>query len=255
MQQNIYIALVDDWELRGTGAGNVTQTQVIPMQKLLELYEKYDIKCSFNVEIMQQLTMIKYQKKYLELSEQVQAWDNAVLDAYRRGNDIQLHIHPQWFEAGYENGDWELSENWDITKYPEDEVRKMFTEGISYLKKLLKNESRPLKLVAFRSGAWALAPSDFMLDLIAEHGIVFDMSMVSGVKYDTNHILLDYTELEEGFLPYYPNMRDARKLSDKNEPVICVPTFSFMCYGWRRLTSYIKKILAYPPPACKECRT
>lgn len=71
-----------------------------------------------------------------------------------------------------------------------------------------------------------------MLDLLVELGIVFDMSIVGGVKYDTRNIKLDYTDCEEDFLPYYPVMTDARKVSDKAESIICVPTNCF--YASRR---------------------
>jgi hypothetical protein len=55
---------------------------------------------------------------------------------------------------------------------------------------------------------------------------------VAGVKYNTRNIQLDYTECEEDFLPYYPVMTDARRVSDKAEPIICLPTNCF--YASRR---------------------
>jgi hypothetical protein len=71
-----------------------------------------------------------------------------------------------------------------------------------------------------------------MLELLVKLGIVFDMSIVGGVRYDTRNIQLDYTKCEEDFLPYYPVMTDARKVSDKVEPIVCVPTNCF--YASRR---------------------
>ena len=58
------------------------------------------------------------------------------------------------------------------------------------------------------------------------------MSIVGGVRYETKNINLDYTNCEEDFLPYYPVMTDARKVSDRVEPIICIPTNHF--YGSRR---------------------
>jgi hypothetical protein len=58
-------------------------------------------------------------------------------------------------------------------------------------------------------------------------GIVFDMSIVGGVRYDTRNVTLDYTNCEEDFLPYYPVMTDARRVSDKPGKIICVPTNHF----------------------------
>jgi hypothetical protein len=108
----------------------------------------------------------------------------------------------------------------------------MLQRGKEYLENLLKDIEPNYRCVSFRSGAWCIAPSPHMLDLLVELGIVFDMSIVGGVKYDTRNIKLDHTGCEEDFLPYYPAMTDARKVSDKVEPIICVPTNCF--YASRR---------------------
>ena len=71
-----------------------------------------------------------------------------------------------------------------------------------------------------------------MLDLLVKLGIVLDMSIVGGLHYDTRNIKLDYRKCDETFLPYYPVMTDARRVSIKMEPIVCVPTNSF--YGSRR---------------------
>ena len=63
--------------------------------------------------------------------------------------------------------------------------------------------------------------------LLVKLGIRFDMSIVGGLHYETKNITLDYTNCDEDFLPYYPRMTDARKVSDKVEPIICVPTNHF----------------------------
>jgi hypothetical protein len=80
-----------------------------------------------------------------------------------------------------------------------------------------------------------------MLELLVELGIVFDMSIVAGVKYDTRNIKLDYTGCEEEFLPYYPVMTDARKVSDKVEPIVCVPTNCFYASRRQVLQHHLEK--------------
>ena len=55
MRIKIYVALVDDWELRETGAGKVEELQVKPMRALMDVYEKNKICGTFNVEVMQQI--------------------------------------------------------------------------------------------------------------------------------------------------------------------------------------------------------
>jgi hypothetical protein len=154
-------------------------------------------------------------------------WETAVIDAYRRGYDIQLHIHPQWNDAVYENGQWRLNNCWDITKYPEQVVREMFIKCGKYLLDLLKKESPAANIVSFRAGSWGVAPSDFMLNVLADNRISIDVSMVGCIDILTSHFQLDYTSMEEKFLPYYPNKKDARFMSECEEPVVCVPNFCF----------------------------
>jgi len=116
--------------------------------------------------------------------------------------------------------------------YSRAEALQMLQRGKAYLENLLKDIDPNYRCVSFRSGAWCIAPSPHMLELLVQLGIVFDMSIVAGVKYDTRNIKLDYTACEEEFLPYYPVMTDARRVSDKEEPIICVPTNCF--YASRR---------------------
>jgi hypothetical protein len=73
---------------------------------------------------------------------------------------------------------------------------------------------------------------------------VFDISIIGKLKYDTRRIKLDYSNCEEDFVPFYPVMTDARRVSDKVERIICVPTNHF--YGSRHLTlkHHLSKVAA-----------
>jgi hypothetical protein len=228
----IHLALVDDWELSGNGSGDIRQLQFEPLHRLVEIYNRLGIHGSFNAEVMQQITFRQHQDEHRELKVLTDEWDDTVRETFRQGHDIQLHIHPQWQNAKYENGKWNLTADWSILNYPRQASLQMLQRGKEYLENLLTDIDPRYRCVSFRSGAWCIAPSPHMLDLLVELGIVFDMSIVAGVKYDTRNIKLDYTECEEGFLPYYPVMTDARRVSDKVEPIICVPTNCF--YASRR---------------------
>ncbi|HEX7772528.1 MAG TPA: hypothetical protein VF435_08895, partial [Pyrinomonadaceae bacterium] len=165
-----------------------------------------------------------------------------VRETFRQGHDIQLHVHPQWHNADYQDGRWKLTSDWSILNYSRADALQMLRRGKEYLEKLLKDVDQNYRCVSFRSGAWCIAPSPHMLDLLVELGIVFDMSIVAGVKYDTRNIKLDYTGCEEEFLPYYPVMTDARKVSDKVEPIVCVPTNCFYASRRQVLQHHLEKV-------------
>lgn len=232
MKQTIYLAFVDDWELSGNGSGSARELQFRPMRELVKIYNAHGVRGSFNAEVMQQLTFRALERDYPELKTLADEWDASVQEAYAQGHDIQLHIHPQWRNAQYEDGQWRLTSDWSILNYEEDVAFQMMSAGKSYLENLLRPIDPAYRCVSFRSGSWCIAPSPHILSLLVKLGIVFDMSIVGGVRYETKNINLDYTACDEDFLPFYPVMTDARLVSDKPEPIICVPTNHF--YGSRR---------------------
>jgi len=250
LNTTIHLALTDDWELRGNGSGDMAQIQFSPMKKLLSLYDRYKVRATFNAEVMQQLTFRKLQDAFTELRPLADAWDDHVREAFKRGQDIQLHIHPQWSKAQYENGKWTLSGEWSLTKYDPDTAYSMLTEGKQYLENLLRPLNPDYKCVSFRGGSLSIAPSEFLLDLLAKVGITLDTSIVGGLHFNTRNVQIDYTNCEESFLPFYPRMKDARKVSEKPEPITCVPIFHFylsrhqalrqtLSKGWQKVNSKI----------------
>jgi hypothetical protein len=232
MKPTIYLAFVDDWELSGNGAGDIEELQFRPMRELVKIYNAHGVRGSFNAEMMQQLTFRRFQDEHAELKDLADAWDEHVRDAFGQGHDIQLHIHPQWSEASYEGDAWRLAGDWSILNYEAGDAQGMLAAGKEYLENLLRTIDAGYRCISFRAGAWCIAPSPHILGLLAGLGIVFDMSIVGGLYYDTKNIKLDYKNCEEDFLPFYPRMEDARRVSSKPEKIICVPTNHF--YGSRR---------------------
>ena len=224
----LYIALADDWEVRGNGSGNPRVLQFDPMRRLMEILESNAIRGSFNVELMQQLTYRKFQDDYPELREIADEWDAIVLEAFSRGHDIQPHLHTQWSEPEYCGQlRWKLSGSWSMLDYSEKEMRSMIGPAIEYLQNLLRRVDPEYRCAAYRAGAWCAAPSDSLFPILAEFGIELDQSILAGFRLETRHIKLDFTDYDEDFLAYYPRMTDARRISQSPEPIVCLPSHSF----------------------------
>jgi hypothetical protein len=238
----IQIALTDDWELRGNGSGDIEQIQFRAMRELVNLYDSHGIKSTFNAEVMQQLTFRKLQDCYPQLKPLADAWDEHIRMAFSRGHDIQLHIHPQWSKVEFENNRWMLSGDWSLLNYEPQASYAMLSAGKSYLERLLTPLAPNYRCVSFRSGSSAIAPSAFLLHQLAQLGLVFDMSIIQGLRVNTRNLQLDYSGCEEGFLPFYPHIEDARKMSNKAEPIVCVPIFSFSLSRRRCFASVLAKV-------------
>jgi hypothetical protein len=228
MKPLIHLAFVDDWEVRGNGSGDPRVLQFAPMRRLTEAYQKFGIRGSFNAEVMQQLTYRRLQGRFPELKALADEWEQVVTDSFRQGHDIQLHLHPQWMDADYDGrGNWNLRGDWSIINHSRREIRTLLLSGKEFLETLLRRVDPSYSCISFRAGSWCAAPSESLLPVLAELGFVFDTSIVAGIYYDTPQIKLDYTRCEEPFLPYYPEMNDARRVSRSLQSVICIPTNSF----------------------------
>lgn len=222
-----HICLVDDWELRGDGSGNPRTIQFEQMRKLSNLYDNHGLKGTFNVEVMQQLYHKKLGEQHPELKQIAREWEDVVLETYLKGHDMQLHIHPQWDGATYKGGTWILQENWSITALKKERKRELIQSCKNYLEYLIRTVDPGYQCISYRSGTWAIAPCPDMMSLLAENNIVFDMSLVNGIRCNLDMVEFDYRHIEEPFFPYYPNMTDARRLSSEKQPIVCCPTNSF----------------------------
>jgi hypothetical protein len=232
----VQLVLTDDWELRGDGSGNMRRLQFDTIRRLSELYERHGVRGSFNAEVLQQLAHRRLGERHPELAELAQEWEAVITEIFRRGHDVQLHLHPQWLEARYADGRWQLSDRWSLVDYDPAQVGSMLRDAKVYLEGLLSELDPGYRCVSFRSGSWCIAPSPHVLPALIDTGIVFDMSIVAGVFYRTRHINLDYRNVDEGFLPFYPDLADARRLADRPQPIVCVPTHTFVASGLPLLT-------------------
>jgi hypothetical protein len=232
MTPTIHLALTHDWELRGDGSGDIEQIQFAPLRRLLAIYAKFGARTTFLPDLMQQIRFRQLESKHPELKALADNWDEHIREAFRAGHDIQLHLHPQWLRADYKNGRWRPNGDWSILKYDREVARAMLADGQQYLEGLLQPIDPSYRCIAFRAGALAAAPSDHLFKSLSELGIELDVSIAGGVFADSETLQIDYRNCEETFLPFYPLMEDARSVSTKREPIVCVPLNHF--YGSRR---------------------
>lgn len=232
MKPTIHLALTHDWELRGDGSGDIEQIQFAPLRQLLDIYAKAGARTTILPDVMQQLAFRRCQNKQPDLKPLADSWDEHACNAFRQGHDIQLHLHPQWKDAEYANGRWQLGGDWSILNYDRDAAYAMIAEGKKYLESLLQPIDADYQCIAFRAGALAAAPSTHLFKSLAQLGMQLDVSIAGGVFVNDQNLQLDFRNCEETFLPFYPMMEDARIVSDQREDIVCVPLNHF--YGSRR---------------------
>lgn len=240
------LCLTLDYELFGSGKGNVFQHMIEPTNKLLEICKKYDIRLSIFFEVVEYWKIKEYYEKGIAMGydeNPVKAIEEQIKRAYNEGHDVQMHLHPQWIDAKYENGTWKL--NMDYWRIPE--VPKMANADISMgrdelickgkqtIEDLLQPINSEYQCNVFRAGGYNTDPSDQLIKSLRKHGFVADASVYSGGKMMNELSRYDYSSVTNE-IPYW-SCKDSFLDQDKYnlEGMIELPLFA---QSMRRIFKY-----------------
>lgn len=220
--KKIFLIVEDDWELMGNGLGDVSYHQYLPAYHFLKIANRAGIKISFMIETAQAM---KYEEKCnqsKQIFNQLNLWKESIKMIDSMGGDLQLHLHPQWLDAKFENDRFLLSDKWSIGQYNESEQQKLVQHGIRILQSIV---SKDLQIKGFKAGSWGLQPSASILKVLDKEGINIVMGVRKGLKIPG--IGLDYTNLDEvGTMPYYANYNNITKVGNGNIVVLPLAPYS-----------------------------
>ena len=154
-----------------------------------------------------------------------------VRDFHERGYELGLHLHPQWFNAQYQNGTWLLDySEYNICNQPRHRIIELVTRSVEYLRKLLgKADYSPL---SFRAGNWLYQPSQTITEVLVENGIKVDSSVFKGGLQ--RQLKLDYRRaLKNGYV--WTFAKDV-EIPDAKGSLIELPIHTKMVPLWKLLT-------------------
>ena len=136
-----------DYELFGDGSGTVIREQVNPTSSLINIFDQYNAKLTIFFEFGQYKAM-----KLAGMINDCQLIENQLIDAIKRGHDVQLHYHPTWYNAKYINGLFSLNESlFDISFMEPNIIRSEISWGKEFLETLIKPYNKDYKCIAFRA--------------------------------------------------------------------------------------------------------
>jgi hypothetical protein len=232
---NIGLIFTLDYEIHGNGNGDFKNWAHFPTSHMLDLFDIYGAKLTIMAEMGHYWAMKKYRDLF---SEEIYLFESQLSNVIERGHDVQLHIHPQWIDAKYEEGKWHL----DFSRKTIERLCRNYDEAYYFLKKGKEELQRILtpikpdyKCVCFRAGYLQMQPSENIIRALEETGFISDSSVQKGtVAYD-NLRVLDYSF---AFSNYHPWKISAQEICNNDD--------TGKIYEFPILTerSLIKKILA-----------
>lgn len=135
-----------DYELFGDGSGNVKREQLVPTNQLLDIFDEYDTKLTIFFEYGQYIGYEKFASASNAFTNDNKLIRSQLIDAIKRGHDVQFHYHPTWYNATYKNEQIILDTSlFDISDLDESKIEEIFSSGKRFLENLLK----PMNAILF----------------------------------------------------------------------------------------------------------
>ena len=215
-----------DYEIYGNGQGSLAELVFEPARKLKRVFDQAGAKFVLYVEAAE-LEKIAAARTDLAIDD-VQ---RQVRDFHEQGFEVALHLHPQWYNATYENGGWLLDYGeYNLCELSKTRITELVDRSIAYLRKILGN---PLFTpLAFRAGNWLFQPTATAAEVLFERGIKLDSSVFKGGLQHATH--LDYrSAVSNGYS--WKFQRDVNT-PDSWGTLLEIPIYTRMVPLWRMLT-------------------
>lgn len=216
-----------DYEIYGNGEGSLRELVYEPTERLRIIFRKLNAQFVAFVEVAE-LEMIEAENTDADIA----LVKNQIQALHQEGNELGLHLHPQWYNARYENGKWLLDYNeYNLCKLSRERIIQIVDRSISYFKNILVSST--FVPFSFRAGNWLFQPTKNAADVLSNKGIRIDSSVFKG-GLQRNHGL-DYRPSQKN--GYFWGFHEDVNIRDPNGPLIELPIYSVMVPSWRMVTS------------------
>jgi hypothetical protein len=216
-----------DYEIYGNGEGSLRDLVHDPAARLIALFEQWNARFVAFVEVaeLEKIEALATDAAIVDVRRQV-------LEMHERGFEIALHLHPQWFNARYQDGRWELDySEYNLCTLPRPRVVQIVDNSLAYLRTMLGEKT--FSPLSFRAGNWLFQPTATAAQVLSERGIKIDSSVFKGGVQHAHR--LDYRRASRN--GYYWKFRDDVNTDDPGGALLEIPIYTRRVPFWRMLTA------------------
>ena len=215
-----------DYEIYGNGQGSLKELVLDPMSKLMEIFQSHNKRLVVFAEVAE----IEIIEQY-KTDPGIDTVKEQLKELYRQGFEIGLHIHPQWYNAKYIDGNWDLEySEYNLCTLPKDRIIQIIDQSIEYIQKILGDPG--FIPISFRAGNWLLNPAQNVVHVLSQRGIKVDSSIFKGGLRHKHK--LDYRRsLKNGF---FWRFTDDANVPNANGLLLEIPIYTEMVPFSRILT-------------------
>jgi hypothetical protein len=216
-----------DYEIYGNGEGSLRELVYEPAERLAVIFRKHQTRFVVFAEVAE-LEMIEK----MGTDSDIDLVKNQIRNLYKEGFELGLHIHPGWYNAHYQKGNWQIDySEYNLCVLPKKRIAQIIDRSISYLRGILSVAD--FTPISYRAGHLLFQPTLTVASVLAERGIEVDSSVYKGGLWHRHK--LDYRRaLSNG---YYWWFTDDTNVPDPLGTLLELPIYTRMVPTWRMLTS------------------
>ena len=177
-----HLILTLDYELYGDGSGNVFEHIIKPTERILTIAEAYNARLTIFFEVIEYWRLKEqwYNGNHMGYAENpITAIEEQLRDAYARGHDIQLHLHPHWVNAYWHDNHWIVDNScWRLSVLPQVEIAELLKKGKQTIENILGADEFHCNV--FRAGGYNIQPSENVVKAMQSSGFIADTSIYPG---------------------------------------------------------------------------
>lgn len=170
--------LTFDYEVYfGRRTGTVERCLLEPTEALLDIAERRRAPLAFFVDAGYLLALRREMRHAPALARDHAAVCRQLKRIVRRGHELQLHIHPHWEDARWEEGAWRLDlARYALHAFAPGEIGEIVSRYLAALRDL----GGPSAGRAYRAGGWVIQPFDRLRDALRCAGVAIDSTVYPG---------------------------------------------------------------------------
>lgn len=221
-----------------------------PAYMLDSIMENYGINGTFFVDMS---SIVRYEQ--LGVNNFPTKAKEQIEKLYQRGNDIQLHTHPHWYNSYYENGKWIFdNQKYCLSSFSDDEVNSIVQNEKEQLEKILKTNHKEYMCTTFRAGGFCVQPFKKLDNALYDAGIRIDSSILTGGSLDNGIHKYDFRKMPRRDR-YSWTMIDEKLHSIIELPIGVIENKFLKFYIWKKMERLNTGELKGKPSSSKKKET
>ena len=191
-----------DYEIQGNGHGSPRKLMVEPTERLLAQLDRHGARLTVMADVAEILRFKRHLDETGRDDFSFEAIRGQLQTAVKTGHDVQLHLHPSYYNSRLVNG--HLAQDYaeyDLARLPDERLQHIVREAKGWLEGLLRPVDPRYRCVAFRAANWSMNPARGIVRALADNGIAIDTSVFKHGRRN-GMVSFDYAGAHSDLVPW-----------------------------------------------------